>query len=227
MASGGVVCDVSDMISESDEETGENFVDRCNLSVNNRFEQRQNGGENNNEGFRTVKSKKRKKGSNGSIDSFAGMKTDDKLTCIFDNVNRNYDKITELETEQRSYREEVKTVTSRVNGLDSRVRRMEEMFEAQRWQSKVLSYKSIDRDARDMRNNIVIYGLTERIRRDSRDLVFDFLENELEIDTSEMRIERAHRMGKLTDRRINDAKRPMVVRFRDYIDTETILNERN
>ncbi|KAH3858489.1 hypothetical protein DPMN_101114 [Dreissena polymorpha] len=70
--------------------------------------------------------------------------------------------------------------------------------------TRSICYHSIDKDARDVRNNIIIYGLSERLPYNDRNFVLRFLENEL-----------------ITD----DQKRPMIVRFRDYIDTETILSK--
>lgn len=225
MASGGCVTGVSDMESDSSGEILEDFVDECAVSTQNRFEQRKNGAYHNE--FKTV-SRKRKKGSSGSIDGFAGMQTNDKLICIFEQLNRNYDKIKDLELKQTSYRDEVRMVNECVSSLNDRLTKMEELCESQRWNAKILSYKSIDSEARSMRNNVVIYGLTEKCRYNSKSLVFNFLEDELDIDTSEMQIDRAHRLGQVPDevhRKRQDPKRPMVVRFRDYVDTEIILSK--
>ncbi|KAH3859836.1 hypothetical protein DPMN_102657 [Dreissena polymorpha] len=73
-----------------------------------------------------------------------------------------------------------------------------------------------------MRNNIVIYELTEILKGNCTQLVLNLFSEELDIDTSDMHIERAHRMGRF-DRKCRDAKRHMVVRFRDNVDTETIM----
>ena len=170
----------------------------------------------------------KEKGSSGSIDGFAGMKTDDKHICIFEQLHKNYDKIRELETEKTSYREEVNIVREGFSKLSHRVVKMEELCETQRWIAKVLAYKYIDTEARSMRNNIMIYGLTENFRYNTKTLVLNFLESELDIDTSEMCIERAHRLGQVHDTKYRgrqDPKCPMVVRFRDYLDTETILSK--
>jgi hypothetical protein len=53
--------------------------------------------------------------------------------------------------------------------------------------------------------------------------VFNFLEDELEIYTDNMVIERAHRLGPRFNSRNEDPKRPIIVRFRDYMDTELIM----
>jgi len=169
-----------------------------------------------------------KKGSSGSLDGFIGMKTDDKLIYIVEQLHRSYDKIRELETEQTSYREEVKIVSEGFSKLSHRVVKMEQLCETQWWTTEVLSYKSIDAEARSMRTNIMIYCLTENFRYNTTTLVLNFLESELGIGTSEICIERAHRLGQVNDtknRVRQDPKLPVVVRFRDYVDTETILRK--
>lgn len=196
------------------------------VGTDNRFEQKENGG-----GLKrvVVNSKKRKKRSNGSGDGFASMEMDEKLVCIFDQVNRNYDKIGEMEKNYERCRDDVRKVNKENKELDRRISRMEELCQAQAWNIKVLSYKSVDNEARDMRNNIIIYGLTERLTHHScKSLVLGFLENELDIDTTEIRIERAHRMGNLADDKYcgkQDPRRPMIIRFRDYVDTEMIMSK--
>ena len=191
-----------------------------NLPVSNRYDQ--NGGR---AGFEQVR-RKRKKNSSGSTDAFASLPTDDKLVCIFEQINKTYDKIRNIESQQAQCNSDVQKIKQNYRELDTRVRRMEELCDMQAWNAKVLSYKSIDAEARSMRNNIIVYGLTERLYGDPKTLVRNFLSNELGVDTEEMEIERAHRLGRVHFQRRGDGvdqKRPMVVRFRDYVDTETIM----
>lgn len=57
------------------------------------------------------------------------------------------------------------------------------------------------------------------------------MEHELEIDTSNMCIDRAHRIGSVKHNNRSqglhgfDPKRPIIVKFRDYIDTETVMSK--
>lgn len=224
MATRGMELDNFTDVDETDDDE-EEIEHILAVSTENRFEQRENGC-----GFETVENKrKRKKISNGSVDGFARMELDDKLVCIYDQVNRNYDKISDVENKYELCKNDVTKVNKENKELDRRIRRMEELCEVQEWNIKVLSYKSVDGEARNMRNNIVIYGLTERLAHHScRSLVLGFLKNELDIDTTEMCIERAHRMGLLTDEKYRgkfDPKRPMIIKFRDYADTETIMSK--
>ncbi|KAH3713043.1 hypothetical protein DPMN_072807 [Dreissena polymorpha] len=96
--------------------------------------------------------------------------------------------------------------------------------------SKVLCYSSIDIEARSMRNNPVFYGIIERQSNNYGDnqLILSFLQNELDIDTDEICIERAHKLGKSSQHAYRegiDQKRPLIARFRDYCDTETIMRK--
>jgi hypothetical protein len=194
------------------------------VSTHNRFEQKENGGD-----FKQI-TKKRKKGSSaGSSDCFNGLRTDDKLERIYDQVTKNYDKIRGIEKQQLSLHKELHNVNKGFQDLDERLSKMEDLCKEQDWKVKVLSYKSVDCESRSMRNNLVIYGLTEKSHfQNCKSLVLGFLEDEIDIDTTDMYIERAHRFGRLTQDKykgMTDPKRPMVVRFRDFVDTENIINK--
>ncbi|KAH3798639.1 hypothetical protein DPMN_152240 [Dreissena polymorpha] len=54
--------------------------------------------------------------------------------------------------------------------MSDRVTQIERLLEEQRLNSKVLTHKSIDAESRSMRNNIVIYGITERLNVTARNL---------------------------------------------------------
>ncbi|KAH3736433.1 hypothetical protein DPMN_042996 [Dreissena polymorpha] len=178
-----------------------------------------NGGQglSENGGFQTVQRRtKRKKVSSSNMDTFANMDIDSKLVCMFEKMNVIEDTISEC-------RNDIIKVNSNYKLIDARVYALEQTMDWQVEMTRSMCYHSIDRDARDMRNNIIIYGLSERLPYNDRNLVLKFLENELEIDTSDMMIDRAHRLGRKFPN-TNDQKRPMIARFRDYIDTETILS---
>ncbi|KAH3789196.1 hypothetical protein DPMN_167368 [Dreissena polymorpha] len=119
---------------------------------------------------------------------------------------------------------DITQVNNNYTMIDARLNALVQSMDWQIEMTRSICYHSIDRDAINMQNNIIIYGLSERLPYNERNLVLRFLENELDIDTSDMMIDRAHRLGrKFTN--TDDQKRPMVVRFRDYIDTETILSK--
>lgn len=222
MATGGYQSD-SEWV-DMDEEDGEpeGFTRKYTVPTHNRYEQRQNGGH---DDFTMVK-RKRKKGSNGSVDGFSGLHNDDKLVRIYEQINKTLDKVQSVESQQRSFQTNLAYVNKQCTDLKDKVNKIDFWCKRQEETLKLLAYKSIDSDARNMRNNIVIYGLTERLQRSDKALVLGFLEQELDMDTSEIRIERAHRLVPMSDTRYRgkyDPKRPMVVKFLDYIDTEEIM----
>ena len=81
-----------------------------------------------------------------------------------------------------------------------------------------------------MRNNIVFYGISEFVKADCRTTILNFLQDEMHIDTSNMIIQRAHRLGQLRstqntrDQRY-DMRRPVIACFMDYNNTELILSK--
>lgn len=86
---------------------------------------------------------------------------------------------------------------------------------------RLLEYKSLDIEARSRRNNLLIYGFTERRNENCTDRIIEFLENELCLDTVERSwIERSHRLGRF-DR--TKAARPIIVAFSSYHYIESIM----
>ncbi|KAH3817578.1 hypothetical protein DPMN_119117 [Dreissena polymorpha] len=206
---------VNEVISSMDESDSISMTE-YSIPVQNRFKQRQNGGIGSSDGFQTVQRKpKRKKVSSSNTEQFVNMNIDDKLLCIFEKINSVEDKISQC-------RSDIVRANTNFKRIDDRVCALEQICEWQSEMTRSMCYHSIDMDARDMRNNIIIYGLSEKMSYNDRTLVIRFLENELEIETEGMMIDRAHRLGRINSN-LNDQKRPMIVRFRDYVDTETIL----
>jgi hypothetical protein len=87
---------------------------------------------------------------------------------------------------------------------------------------KTLAFRSIDIEARSRRNNLIFRGLPEKIGENCFDLIFELLESSLAMNTSDIYISRAHRLGaKNPNRQIQS--RPIIVCFRDFCDTENIM----
>ena len=91
---------------------------------------------------------------------------------------------------------------------------------------KMLSYRSIDLDARSRRNNLIFRGLADMPSENCAELIADFLELELEMIITSSQIARAHRLGSLmrASSRYAVTRRPVIVAFKDYTLTETIMN---
>ena len=87
---------------------------------------------------------------------------------------------------------------------------------------KLLNYRSLDLEARSRRKNLLFKGLCENASEDCISIIRDFIYTELDLDSDAMCIDRAHRIGKRGMRGIS--RRPIIVAFRDFQDTECIMN---
>lgn len=96
-------------------------------------------------------------------------------------------KVSQLETQKVSYREEMRQVGERFNLLNSITAHMEEFCQAQQWSAKVFRYKSIDSEARSTRNKVIINGLTERMNLKDTCLQVLIIKLNIDTDTSEMK----------------------------------------
>ena len=84
---------------------------------------------------------------------------------------------------------------------------------------KLLEYRSIDLEARSRRNNLLFKGISEQRRENCFAEVRRFIQEELQID-KDFYLERAHRLGRFSSTKT----RPIIVAFRDYYDTQEILD---
>ena len=88
---------------------------------------------------------------------------------------------------------------------------------------KTLAYKSIDQEARSRRNNLIFWGLAENLREDCFVLIRDFIQNQLDLDPDRIYLARAHRLG-VKKPNLRGQRRPIIVNFRDFRDTEVIMS---
>ena len=169
------------------------------------------------ENFQTVK-RKRNNTDQGEVQvsQLINSSTDDKLNFICnelrvirsgqEQINRN------MLTFQQSFR--------RVN---DKLCEVIEVTNKNTHVLKTLAYKSIDLEARSRRNNLVFWGLIENYHENCFDKIRDLIQRHLDINAGEMYMARAHRLGprKIGQR---NPKRPIIVNFRDFCDTELIMS---
>ena len=105
------------------------------------------------------------------------------------------------------------TIKSRVSAVENTIRSLYDRL-------KLLEYRSLDIEARSKRKNMLFKGIPDY--RHCFDAVRQFISSKLHIDR-DMYLERAHRIGRFSVNRT----RPIIVAFRDYCDTEDILNASN
>ena len=76
----------------------------------------------------------------------------------------------------------------------------------------------IENKSQSMRNNLLLHGIKESRDENCEETVRNFIQNQLNIDTKDIEIERSHRIGRFQ----KDKQRPIVSRFLRFKDKETI-----
>ena len=140
---------------------------------------------------------------------YNSLSTDDKLSLILSKLSLN---------EQR-----VKYIQHSMDSLvpvQKRVKEIEHVVKSQSERLKLLEYRSLDSEARSRRRNLLFKGIPENKYENCFHEARRFIGEKLCIET-DMYLERAHRLGKYDPSKT----RPIIVAFRDFCDTELILNE--
>ena len=88
---------------------------------------------------------------------------------------------------------------------------------------KTLAYKSIDQEARSRRNNLVFWGISKNYGENCFQIIHDFIRQHLDLDSGKMYLARANR---LWPRKVGSRNphRPIIVNFRDFCDTDMVMN---
>lgn len=163
--------------------------------------------------------KKRRRNDTGSVDldTFTSMSNEEKMIALFT-------KITNIEQSQNAC---TNKLTDIIGVAHEKVTKLEAASSKHNEQLKILTYRSIDLEARNRRNNLVFHGLADVVNENSKELLIQFLENELGIDTSTIHIDRVHRLGQpiIVRQGARLTRRPLIVAFRNYPDTELILDK--
>lgn len=148
---------------------------------------------------------------------FLGLDTDEKLLCMFEGINRNCEKLESLKSIYDGQMKELQQVNVKVTQHDK-------LFDLLMNKIKMLSYRSLDSEARDRRNNILFWGITENVRNTNCvDLIERFMLYEMDIDPDCVSVERAHRVPMFLPPNQGDRKRPIIVKFRDYPNTDLVM----
>ncbi|XP_060600357.1 uncharacterized protein LOC132753837 [Ruditapes philippinarum] len=90
---------------------------------------------------------------------------------------------------------------------------------------KQLAYHTIDQSARSRRNNLIFYGLADLPNENIYTVMVDFMSDQLDINLTEICVQRIHRLGSISRARARTQtpRRPVIIAFRDYRDTEYIM----
>lgn len=167
--------------------------------------------------FQTVK-RKRNNTDESYIDNrsqFVSCTTDDKLNLIFDELRYIRENQEQANKGMRSFQNGFRFMSDKIGEVIEVTNRNTSVL-------KTLAYKSIDIEARSRRNNLIFWGLSENYNENCFAIIRDFIIHHLDLDANNMYLSRAHRLG---PRKIGqqNTKRPIIVNFRDFCDTEMIM----
>ena len=133
--------------------------------------------------------------------------------CSF--ISENYDA---HDKELQHVKGEVKRVKDSCSSLNENIGQMEK--EVERINDKIL-----DQEFRSMRENLIFYNIPETQQSTQSDsekcdlLVKELIENKLQINASNILLDRAHRLG---NKIIPNKPRPIIVKFHYYKDREQV-----
>ena len=104
---------------------------------------------------------------------------------------------------------------------------MEESLNASKKEYATIKERVIDIQARSMRENLIFYGIEETENHEARlyseEVLKTFFEKELEIDASNIELDRAHGMGKPKFRKDGSKlPRPIVAKFQRFKQKEQV-----
>ena len=144
---------------------------------------------------------------------------------MFESINHNAELLQSVKSKQCECLHDIQSISGTIKQTTRRINNMENQINRQVDMLKLLSYKSLDLEARERRNNLIFWGIFENFRIDCQSIILNFLSDELNIDSTHVSIERAHRMNTSKRRnQYNDPKRPIIVRFSNYNDVDNIMN---
>ena len=148
-----------------------------------------------------------------------------KLTTLDKKVNDMDKAVTFMDSGFESQKKELDESKEEIKRLKRNYQDMGASVKKCETQNEAVSDKVLDLESRSMRENLIFYGIHESQRIDDETgdencerLVKDLISTKLEINTENMTIDRAHRLGGPRAKK----PRPIVVKFHQYSDRETV-----
>lgn len=172
--------------------------------------------------FELVKRKRKRRDTGGAqsyVKHFDSASLDTKLCLIFEDLQV-------LKVGQRTINKGMSDINSSMATACQKVDEVINVTNSNVSLLKLLSYKTIDIEARSRRNNLIIRGVPEERDENCFQTVRRFICDHLGLDANRMFLVRAHRLGarKRDTRPFEPQKRPLIVAFRDFTDTVEILD---
>lgn len=156
------------------------------------------------------------KDRNDTRESFRNSSMDDKLLMLFDEMRFMRDEQVRCSTGMLNCDKAISQISEKVNKVIHVTNTQSDLL-------KTLAYKSIDSEARFRRNNLIFRGFVEIRGENCFATIRQLLSEHLGLDPSTIYIARAHRLG-VPSRDRHHQRRPIIVNFRDFGDTEMIMH---
>lgn len=121
-----------------------------------------------------------------------------------------------INNEFEETKQKLKSADKELKRLNSKCKDFDDVVTKLQTQNQNLETKANDLEFRGLRENLLFHGLQETQNEDCEAMIKQFIAEKLEI-TKEISIDRAHRLGRPTNR-----TRPIVVKFHSYKDRELI-----
>ncbi|KAH3698676.1 hypothetical protein DPMN_086222 [Dreissena polymorpha] len=153
--------------------------------------------------------------ANLSRQDFIESTPDNKLLHMFD-------KLRYIRNEQSNCSKNLEEFQKSLIQVDQKIGQVITVTNSQTELLRAVAYKSID--ARSRRNNLIFRGITETREEDCFAVIADFLESKLDVNSRDVYMARAHRLGKRVQGK-NFNKRPIIVNFRDYGDISYVMSK--
>ena len=140
-------------------------------------------------------------------------------------VKRLFERLSHLETEFKKKFEQLENsvsfISNEFDSLKSNMKTLEQENSSLKKDLTILKESIIDNKCHSMRNNLVLHGVAESKDEKCEDTIRHFIKEKLNIDTSHIDIERAHRIGPYRQGK----SRPIVTKFLKYKQKEAIKKE--
>lgn len=163
-------------------------------------------------GFQNVK-RRCVRPSPGVVHKFSEISIDEKLNVIYSDVQRMMDI-------QKQTNEGMTFLFNSVSCTNKNVDQVVKVTDQNIRMLRLLSYKSIDLEARARRNNLIFKNLMYKRGDDWFDVVRRFITDHLDLDGYDVHLERAHPFGPPSR---NTGRRDIIVAFRNFADTEVVM----
>jgi hypothetical protein len=144
---------------------------------------------------------------------------ENKVTALETKVNDIEQTASFISSEFENQKSSLTAAYTEIANLKSVCQKLDNNLKESKKREETTTDKILDLEARSMRDNLIFYGINETEQNENcEELVKTLIQTKLQLDTTDMQFDRAHRLGGPRARK----PRPVVVKFHRYSDRETV-----